>query len=93
MSTLNNKKFNLTNHFEENKDKTSELAEIIKNLLEERKIKFDFSAALSLTPPTTFRKEVIFKSNSAGVADWKYPAEKDLDWNNHLTGIINLPNW
>ena len=92
MSALNEKKLLLTNHFEENKDKTSELAEFIKNLLEERKVKFDFSAALSLTPPPTFRKEVIYKSDSAGVADWKYPAEKDLDWNNHLTGIIIVIN-
>jgi len=58
----------------------------ILTLLEERRSKFDFSAALYLFET---RKEIVFKSSSGGVADWKYPAERNLDWNNPLTGIYN----
>ena len=39
------------------------------------------------------RKEVVYLSNSAGVAAWSYPAASKIDWGNHLTGIIDNGNY
>jgi len=80
------KKQLLTKHFEENKAYTSKMTEIILKVFSERRTKFDFLAVLN--PKSWSRKEIIYKSDSNGVVDWKYPADKDLDWNNHLTGVV-----
>ena len=41
-----------------------------------------------MNPKDLIRKEITYKSTSAGVVDWKYPEDKDLNWENHFTGII-----
>jgi hypothetical protein len=55
-------------------------------ILEQACSKFDFS---SLLKDYEFeeREVIVYKSDSAGVLDWAYPAKEDLAWDNLLTAI------
>ncbi len=53
-------------------------------ILEQACSKFDFS---SLLKDYEEREVLVYKSDSAGVLDWAYPAKEDLSWDNPLTTI------
>ena len=56
--------------------------------IEQAKLKFDFSA-LFQTQPDVLRDVQIYKSDSAGVKDWSFPAENQMKWENPLTAIAS----
>jgi hypothetical protein len=79
------KKAKIEAHFKENKDILRVTFERVVEILEQASSKFDFS---SLLKDTELREVQIYKSNSAGVMDWEFPAKEDLAWDNPLTAIV-----
>ncbi len=80
------KKAKLEAHFEANKDIISATFDLVFEILEKACSRFDFSSSLN---NYELREEQIYKSDSAGVMDWEFPAKKDLSWDNPLTAIVN----
>ena len=60
--------------------------ERIFEILEEAGKKFDFSVSVD---NFEIRNHQVYLSNSPGLQDWKYPAKKELTWDNPLTAISN----
>ncbi len=71
-------------HFKENKDIKRVTFDRVLAILEQACSKFDFSSSLN---NYEIREEQIYKSDSAGVMDWEFPAKIDLAWDNPLTAI------
>ncbi len=78
------KKAKLAAHFKENKDNLSVTFDRVLEMIEKACSRFDFSQSLD---NYEIREEQIYKSDSAGVMDWEFPAKKDLSWENPLTAI------
>jgi hypothetical protein len=84
------KKLKISKYFEENKNTAKTAFERVLVILEEAKLKFDFSRLLA---GFEIRAEQVYKSGSAGVKDWSFPAEKDISWSNPLVAITNYSKW
>jgi hypothetical protein len=80
------KKAKLKAHFKENKDVKKVTLDRVLEMIEKACSRFDFSASLD---NYVIREEQIYKSDSAVVMDWEFPAKKDLSWDNPLKAIVN----
>lgn len=84
---IEKKKSKIRDHFKANKDTAKETFDRIMIILEEATKRFDFSLAINQVE-FEIREEVVYKSDSAGVKDWSFPAQELMSWHNPLSAIV-----
>ncbi len=83
ISVFERKKKKILDHLDQNKDTQKLAFDRILEILENSSLTFDFSLALQ----EQFYQLPVTAQQSVGVKDWSYPAERELQWSNSLTGI------